>query len=227
MNKDVIIVAGGQGLRMGADLPKQFLLLNGKPVLMHTIQAFYRYDPDSHIIVVLPDSHLDYWKELCTKYSFTITHTIALGGETRFHSVQNALYQTRKDSLVAIHDAVRPLISEDIISRTFKAAEDSIGAYPVIPVTDTIKKKINDYGIYKTVDRNDYCLVQTPQVFQGHIIRKAYEQEYSESFTDDVSVVEYSRFKRSIVTVSGSSRNIKITTPDDLILAEALMKCRT
>lgn len=222
--KYVIIVAGGKGLRMGIDIPKQFLLLSGRPILMHTIEAFYVYDPNIHIILVLPEVQQDYWKSLCETHRFLIPHEIAKGGETRFHSVRNGLSYVKQDSLVAIHDGVRPLINKKMIAEAFEQAEKNKAAYPVIPVVDTLRKYVND-GKSKMVERSNYCLVQTPQVFLSKIIISAYQIDYSDKFTDDISVVEASR-NCNPVMIDGSTENIKITTPVDLAVAEALLKCR-
>ena len=215
MKKYIIIVAGGKGLRMGAEIPKQFLILNDKPVLMHTIDAFYNYDPSIKIILVLPEEQQDYWTELCEKFDFKINHQTVSGGETRFHSVRNGLsIAPEKDVIIGIHDGVRPLVSKDVISRCFdKAAEKGV-AFPVVPVVETLRKKTGTGSII--VNRADYCLVQTPQVFNSEIIKKAYQQDFSDKFTDDVSVVE-SLNEYPIYEVEGASENIKITTPIDLI----------
>ena len=220
--KYVIIVAGGKGARMGSEIPKQFLILNEKPVLMHTIESFYNYDSTIKIILVLPDEQQDYWNELCEKFDFRINHQIVSGGETRFHSVKNGLDTIiEKDVIVGIHDGVRPLVSLDVIGRCFdKAAEKGV-AFPVIPVTETLRK-ITKKGNSITVNRDDYCLVQTPQVFDYEIIKKAYQQEFSDTFTDDVSVVEALN-EYPVHEVEGARENIKITTPIDLIIAESIL----
>jgi 2-C-methyl-D-erythritol 4-phosphate cytidylyltransferase len=223
MKKQVIIVAGGQGLRMGSNVPKQFLLLNRKPLLMHTLEAFYYYDADIDIILVLPAEHLFYWKELCDAYRFKIAHRIVAGGSTRFYSVKNALSMVDSEAFVAIHDGARPLVSREIIARTFRAIETSKAVCPVIPLSDSLRIKTKTGT--RRVDRYNYCLVQTPQVFQAKILLSAYLYPYSEAFTDDVSVVEFSR-KCPVVTVEGCPENIKITTPIDLITAEAILKSR-
>jgi len=222
--KYIIIVAGGKGTRMGAEIPKQFLILNNKPVLMHTIESFFNYDKTIKIILVLPEEQQNYWNELCKKNNFKINHQIVSGGETRFHSVKNGLNTiTEKDVIIGIHDGVRPLVSKDVISRCFdKAAEKGV-AFPVIPVVETLRKKTEKGSI--TVNRADYCLVQTPQVFNSEIIKKAYQQEFSDTFSDDVSVVE-SLNEYPVYEVEGARENIKITTPVDLIIAERLIERR-
>ena len=217
-DKQVIIVAGGKGLRMGGDIPKQFMLLEGRPVLMHTIQAFYDYDSEIHIILVLPHEQITYWETLCTDYNFSIPHQIVSGGETRFHSVKNGLAVIKtNNALIGIHDGVRPLVDKELIARVYEQAELKGAAYPVVPVTDSIRKG------NVAVDRSQYFLVQTPQVFKADILIEAYKQEYKTEFTDDVSVVETSEICRPIM-VEGSRKNIKITTSIDLIIVQALMK---
>ena len=223
MRKQVIIVAGGSGLRMGTDIPKQFLLLDGKPVLMHTIEAFYNYDPDIFIILVLPEKHQSYWKTLCETYHFRIAHQIVFGGNTRFHSVKNGLKLVTDYSLVAVHDGARALVTEDVIKRTFDAAASSKMACPVIPVTDSLRRTMRIGS--RSVSRESYCLVQTPQIFVSKILLKAYEQDYLDEFTDDVSVVSALRSSQTVL-VEGSPENIKITTPLDLAIAETIIKLR-
>jgi 2-C-methyl-D-erythritol 4-phosphate cytidylyltransferase len=221
MKKQVIVVAGGKGLRMGADVPKQFLLLNGKPVLMHTLEAFYRYDSAIRIILVIPSEQQSYWQELCKKQAFQIEHQVVAGGETRFHSVKNGLQFVERDSVVAIHDGVRPLVSLAVIADAFETAMREQAAYPVIPVVDSIREKTETGS--RMVDRKRYCLVQTPQVFLSNVLLDAYEQDYSEKFTDDVSVVEaYGKVRP--VQIAGDPKNIKITTPVDLVFAEMLIR---
>jgi 2-C-methyl-D-erythritol 4-phosphate cytidylyltransferase len=223
MKKQVIILAGGSGMRMGSDVPKQFLLLNGKPLLMHTIEAFYYYDSEINIILVLPGEYLYFWKELCEAYRFKIPLQIVTGGPTRFQSVKNALSFVERDSVVAIHDGDRPLISREVIARTYRATETGKAVCPVIPLTDSLRIKTKNGT--RGVDRYNYCLVQTPQIFHSKILLSAYLYPYQEAFTDDVSVVEFSR-KCQVTTVEGSPENIKITTPADLAAAEAILKSK-
>ena len=224
-NKYVIIVAGGKGLRMGGDIPKQFMLLEGRPVLMHTIRAFYDYDPEIRIILVLPYEQTTYWKTLCNDYNFSVPHRIVSGGETRFHSVKNGLSLINKELnentnvLIGVHDGVRPLVDQKLITRVYEQSELKGAAYPVIPVIDSMRRGI------VPVDRSQYFLVQTPQVFRADILIEAYKQEYKTEFTDDVSVVEVSGICCP-ATVEGSRENIKITTPVDLVVAQALIKCK-
>ena len=216
MIKYVIIVAGGSGKRMGGNIPKQFLLLRDKPVLMHSIEKFYQYDQEIQCIVVLPEQHAGDWDQLCRKYTFTIPHQIVKGGETRFHSVQNGLVLCKGSSLIAIHDAVRPLVSLITIDLCFMAAEEFGSAIPVIQVTDSLRK--TEGGKTFPVNRDHYKVVQTPQIFSGEKIIQAYSQPYMKKFTDDASVFEASG--HSIHLVDGDKRNIKITTREDLHLAE-------
>lgn len=223
MKKYVVIVAGGKGLRMGGDLPKQFIPIGGKPVLMYTLEAFYAYDHEMELILVLPLSQQEYWKLLCKEYSCKIIHQVIDGGETRFHSVQNGLSQIEEPGLVAIHDGVRPFVSKDVIDMAFSAALKFGAAIPVLEMTDSIRQ-ISSSGKNTAVDRNLYRSVQTPQVFDSSLILAAYKQSYTETFTDDASVVE--AVGHSIQLVPGNKENIKITTPFDLQIAEIIVKNR-
>lgn len=221
MCKYAIIVAGGKGERMGENIPKQFLELNGKPILMHTIEQFYSTYPEAQIILALPENQLDFWEELCYKNEFTkIPHQIVAGGKTRFHSVQNVLALVNKEGIVAIHDGVRPLVSKTTIVNCFNAAQQHGNAIPVVDVVDSLRY-INKTE-NKAVKRSCYKIVQTPQCFQTALIKKAYQQDFIDDFTDDASVVEATGEK--IHLVSGNKENIKITSPEDLVVAEALMK---
>lgn len=213
MDKAVIIVASGKGLRMGGDIPKQFLELGGKPILMQTIERFYEYDPTMQIIVVLNHDWIAYWNDLCWKYDFHINITVAEGGQERFHSVKNGLAKVKKDCiLTGVHDGVRPFVSIEVIGRCYKAAEKDGAAIPVTDVFETLRK-LTDDGSY-TVPRSEYKLVQTPQVFQTDLLRLAYQQGYVTSFTDDASVVEATGHK--VTLVEGNRENIKITTKADM-----------
>lgn len=218
-----IIVAGGKGLRMGGDIPKQFIPVNGMPVLMHTIRRFREYDPQMHIVLVLPKDHQDYWRQLCGGYHFTDRHDIADGGSTRFHSSQNgimALAEAPDSDIVAIHDGVRPLVSVETIGRCFTAAAESGAAIPVLPVIDTLRYvgHADENGVNTepghNVLRSDYRVVQTPQTFRLALLRRAFTQPFSERFTDDASVVE--ALGEKVTMVDGNRENIKITTPYDL-----------
>lgn len=213
----IIIVAGGKGLRMGGDLPKQFLPLNGKPVLMHTLERFREYSDRLGIILVLPRAQQDYWRQLCDKHGFAVPHHVVDGGATRFHSSQNGLAAIPGDAcgVVGIHDGVRPFVSVETIARCFEAARKHGAALPVLPVTDTLRRVTDDGGY--NVQRNDYRTVQTPQAFDIQLLKEAYSQPYSDSFTDDASVVEAMGHK--VTMVDGNRENIKLTTPYDLQLA--------
>jgi len=218
--KYAIIVAGGSGKRMGTDIPKQFIEVAGKPVLMHTMQKFYNYDNSIALVLVLPKSQHKYWTDLVDKHNFLLAHTLAKGGVERFYSVLNGLKLIPKNSLVAIHDGVRPLVSGATIAHCFNAAMGFGAAIPVIPAIESIRKVVKNTN--KAVSRSNYFMVQTPQVFQSDILLKAYEQEYDCNFTDDASVVE--KMGYPINLVEGNVENIKITRPMDLIIAEALLK---
>jgi len=218
MKKHIIIVAGGKGLRMGGDIPKQFLPVCGKPVLMRTLEAFRTYDPSIHIVLVLPVSQQTYWKELCRTYRFELPHDIADGGETRFHSVMNGLALVEGDGLVGVHDGVRPFVSQEVIARCYEEASRQKAVIPVVGVVETVRH-LTDEGS-ETVPRDQYRLVQTPQVFDAALLRRAYQQEYTALFTDDASVVE--ALGEKVHLVEGNRENIKLTTPFDLKLAETL-----
>lgn len=215
-----IIVAGGKGLRMGADLPKQFLPIGGKPVLMHTLQAFHEADAAMRLILVLPQSQQTYWKSLCEAYAFTIPHQVADGGETRFHSVKNGLALVDEPGLVGVHDGVRPFASVDVIRQCYAEAERYKAVVPVIDVVETVRQVQGEDS--QTVDRNLYKLVQTPQVFDVALLKQAYQQPYTPNFTDDASVVE--AYGQKIHLTGGNRENIKITTPFDLLIAETILR---
>lgn len=217
MNKYAIIVAGGSGERMNAGIPKQFILLNSKPILMHTINAFYQAC-DIEIIVVLPESNINKWEELCKTHDFRTAHKVVYGGKERFHSVKNGLKECTNSGLVAVHDGVRPFVDKNLIENAFSLAEQVKSAIPVIEVNETLRQIEN--GDSRTVERSNFRLVQTPQVFEIELLRKAYDVEYNQSFTDDASVVEHMGVK--IKLIEGDRRNIKITTPSDLIIANAI-----
>lgn len=219
MKKHVIIVAGGKGLRMGGEIPKQFLPVGGKPVLMRTMETFYAYDASIHVILVLPVSQQEYWKELCCTYKFELPHDIADGGETRFHSVKNGLALVEGNGTVGVHDGVRPFVSQEVISRCYSEAEVKHAVIPVIGVVETVRRLEGTYSV--TVPRDQYKLVQTPQVFDVALLQKAYQQEFTEMFTDDASVVE--SLGERVHLVEGNRENIKLTTPFDLKLAEMLI----
>lgn len=221
MEKYVIIVAGGKGLRMGGDIPKQFVPINGMPVLMRTIEAFYAYDPQINIILVLPSAHQAYWKGLCEEYHFSIPYQLANGGETRFHSVKNGLALIPSTGgVVGVHDGVRPFVAQSVIKECYEQAAQLQAVVPVTEVVETVRY-IREDGGSETVPRDRYKLVQTPQVFTVDLLKKAYAQEYIPLFTDDASVVEHCG--ATVYLVKGNRENIKLTTPFDLKVAEALL----
>lgn len=219
-----IIVAGGKGLRMGGEIPKQFIPVAGKPILMHTLEKFRSFGDSMaclgglEIILVLPEEQQEYWAGLCREYSFTVAHTVVNGGATRFHSVQNGLKAIPNDAdgVVGIHDGVRPFVSLDVIERCYEEAHEKKAVIPVMPVTDTLR----DITQGKNVYRENYKIVQTPQTFDIQLLKAANKQPYSEAFTDDASVVE--AFGQKVTIVEGNRENIKITTPFDLKIADAL-----
>jgi 2-C-methyl-D-erythritol 4-phosphate cytidylyltransferase len=219
MKKTALIVAGGNGSRMESDLPKQFILLVGKPILMHTIEAFYNCNV-SNIIVVLPLNQIDFWKELCTEFSFNLAHEIVAGGASRFESVQNGLVLCNEEDLVAIHDGVRPFITAEIINNSFDIAAQKGNAVAAVRLKDSIRKV--DLLGNKNVNRDAFFLIQTPQTFKCNIIKEAYQAQDHINFTDDASVLEANG--HAINLIHGDYKNIKITTPEDLLVAEAFYK---
>lgn len=221
-----IIVAGGKGLRMGTDIPKQFLPIGGLPVLMHTINSFKAYDGDMHIILVLPKHQQEYWKKLCDDFSFDVDIEVADGGETRFHSVKNGLALIPDDAtgVVGVHDGVRPFVSTSTIHRTYEQAAIMGATVPVIPIVDTIRHIVNHGKCSETVPRDEYRIVQTPQAFNIQLLKEAYRQDYRKDFTDDASVVE--KLGHTVALVEGNRENIKITTPFDLAVAEVILKSK-
>lgn len=220
MKRFAIIVAGGKGLRMGADRPKQFLEVAGKPVLRHTVERFLAFDPSVELIIVLPSSERDGWREYCRREGFVDRYALASGGITRFHSVQQALKYVEGDGVVAVHDGVRPLIGGELLERLFAAAESYPAVIPAVPVVESVRK--GDWEESGPVSRDGLFLVQTPQVFDAALLRDAYRQPFSPAFTDDASVVEAAGTK--VHMVPGDRLNIKVTTPEDLLLAERLLR---
>lgn len=228
MHKYVLIVAGGKGLRMGGDLPKQFIPLEGKPILMHTLEAFHRWDDSAELVLVLPEDHQPYWNMLCREIGCKAPHRIANGGETRFHSVRNGLQflsdeiknasEGNEKVLIAIHDGVRPFVSPEVIEACFEEAGKSGAAIPVLPMIDSLRETEGNSS--HPVDRSHYVAVQTPQVFCSGLLLKAYGQDFSPLFTDDASVVE--AMGEPVSLVEGNRENIKITTPFDLLIAQAV-----
>jgi 2-C-methyl-D-erythritol 4-phosphate cytidylyltransferase len=217
--KYVVITAGGAGVRMNTHLPKQFLELNGNPVIMHTINRFVSYFSDIRIILVLPAAQIENWKKLCDKYNFQTRHLLVEGGPTRFHSVKNGLTHVPDNSIVAIHDGVRPLVSTKTISEVYRFAEKFGNAIPVVDVSESVR--MVDGPLNKVIDRCALRIVQTPQGFKSELIKKAFNVSYRETFTDDASVLEFSGER--IYLVQGNPENIKITKPSDLLIAEALV----
>lgn len=211
-------MAGGKGTRMNKSTPKQFLELNGLPVLMHTLAVFYRYDPSIEIILVLPEDQWKPWGNLCSRHQFHIRHELKPGGATRFHSVKKNINNFPDGSLIAIHDGVRPLVSLNTIERCFTEAQHFGNAIPCIGIPETIRK--TDGDMTHQVDRAHYKLIQTPQVFESGILKKAYLQDFREDFTDDASVVENIGYQ--IHLVEGNPENIKITIEMDMYIAAAL-----
>ncbi|MCX6230570.1 MAG: 2-C-methyl-D-erythritol 4-phosphate cytidylyltransferase [Bacteroidetes bacterium] len=219
MQKSVIIVAGGSGRRMQSDIPKQFIEISGKPIIILTIEKFYAYDNDINIILVLPSKHIPHWNTLAVKYNLMIPFLIAKGGDTRFQSVKNGLALVEK-GIVAIHDAVRPMVAVKTIQRCFETALQLGNAIPVIPVNDSLRVVENESN--KPFDRNFVRIVQTPQCFNVNLIKNAYLQDDDIRFTDDATVFE--KYGEKINLVEGNPENIKITHPVDIAFAEALLK---
>ena len=225
----IIIVAGGKGLRMGGEIPKQFLPIGGRPILMRTLERFREYSTTLQIILGLPKDQQDYWLQLCKEYDFKVDYQMTDGGDTRFHSVQHglALIPDDAEGVVGVHDGVRPFPSIEVIRNCYETARVKQAVIPVIPVVETLRV-IDPIGTIETivpthtVPRNDYRLVQTPQTFDIQLLKAANRQPYNDNFTDDASVVE--AFGQEITLVEGNRENIKITTPYDMIVAEALVQ---
>jgi len=227
----IIVVAGGKGLRMGSDIPKQFLPIGGKPVLMRTLERFREYSDDLQIILVLPEAQQEYWQELCKKYDFKVEYLLANGGQTRFHSVQNGLALVPDDAegVVGVHDGVRPFPSIEVIRNCYETARTAKAVIPVIPVVETLRHiSLTSHPLpltSKTVPRDEYRLVQTPQTFDIQLLKAANRQPYNDGFTDDASVVE--SYGHKITLVEGNRENIKITTPYDITVAEAIINIKS
>lgn len=220
LKRYAIIVAGGSGTRMQSKVPKQFLLLNGLPVLMYTLQAFYKCQPQPSLILVLPQNYHTYWTRLCADHQFQLPHQLVSGGDSRYQSVKNALNFIEEDALVAIHDAVRPLIDIVIIEETYKQAAKLGAVVTAVKSRDSIRQVKDNYT--QSLLRDEIYLVQTPQTFKAALLKEAYEQPYHHGFTDDASVVEQAGHTISIV--EGSYQNFKITFPEDIAIAELLLK---
>lgn len=231
MNREkyVVIMAAGSGSRMGAELPKQFLEIDGKAILQKTIEVFRDALPGIKVITVLPEAYIDYWKDYCLKRNFICPQVLVKGGITRFHSVKNALERVPEGALVAVHDGVRPLVTEKFLQSIFSAAENVIGVIPVLPCIDTMKVLKTENTVLKSIpgveaDRSVLYGAQTPQIFQSEFLKQAYEQPFSPTFTDDASVME--KNGKSLSYVTGERLNIKITTQEDLVLARAIYSIR-
>ena len=216
MQKVALIVAGGKGDRMNADIPKQFLLLKGTPILMHTLKQFSHFE---EIVLVLPHSQFDYWQELCNTYNFTQKHTLVAGGTTRFYSVKNGLEKIDENSVIAIHDGVRPLISKKLIDSLITETKNGVGIIPIVPVKDSIRKVEGENSTH--LDRSNLYKVQTPQCFLSADMKDAYTQEFSDTFTDDASVFEANGGE--IKTILGDEKNLKITSQEDMKVASILI----
>ena len=224
MTRYLIVVAGGKGTRMGGEMPKQFQLLGGKPLVMVTLERLNAIDPAMQLILVLPAQHIELWKQLCKEHSFAVPLILAQGGSTRFHSVQNGLAQVddMEDALVGVHDGVRPFVSPKVLDECFSRAWTDGAAIPMIDLQDSLRHIVGSDAT-EVVPRDRYRLVQTPQVFKLSLLRRAYEQRFVESFTDDASVVE--ALGEKVSGVEGNRENIKITTPFDMLVAKTLMEC--
>ena len=224
--KYLIVSAGGSGTRMGAAVPKQFLQLGGKPILHLTLEKFLEAVPDVHVITVLPEAHIAYWRQYCQKVNFVCPQRLVKGGFTRFHSVKNALEFVPDGAVVAVQDGVRPLISVDKIRALFAAAQSAPAVVPVLPVTDTLKVLEKSAGgtlrsTGESIDRSRIWGAQTPQIFHSEDLKAAYSQGYDTLFTDDASVAE--KYGIPLTFLEGERYNIKITTPEDLTLAQVLI----
>ena len=219
-NRYAVILAAGEGRRMHSALPKQFLELDGKPILRCTIERFLDFDPQIRLVVVLPAERMEYWREYCRHTGFRPAMRLVEGGLTRFHSVRNALECVPEDALVAIHDGVRPLLAPDFLAELFDRAVRSRAVVPVLPLVESVRE-LQGAGLSRAVDRSRFVSVQTPQVFHAADLKRAYDQPYSPAFTDDASVVESQGIKISLC--DGRRENLKITTPEDLVLARAII----
>lgn len=222
MEKVAILVAGGRGTRMGSSISKQYIPIGGKPVLMHTLEVFHRADPQIQLILVLPQDDFEFWKDLCLQYDFALSHQVVAGGATRFQSVKNGLDAISTSSgLVAIHDAVRPFVSEEVIKESFYKAQESGSAIAVVPLKDSLREVSTHDGWSQFRERHKYRLVQTPQTFQLDKIKKAFETPERGEFTDDATVYEFQGWQ--VTLIDGNMENIKLTTPEDLAYAEFLL----
>ncbi len=219
MQRTTIIVAGGSGKRMGAAVPKQFLPLRGRPLLMWTLEAFHRFDPAMQLVVVLPKDHHGTWQDLCDEHRFALPHTLVSGGAERFHSTLEGLKAVTHEGLVAVHDGVRPLVSAALIARCFAAAEEHGAAIPVVPIASSVRELTEEGS--QAIDRSRLRAVQTPQCFRVPLLRRAFELPYDPAFTDEATLVE--RLGVDVHLVEGEEHNIKVTTPFDLKVAEVVV----
>lgn len=222
MNKSMIVVAGGSGTRMGADIPKQFIELSGRPILMHTLENLREMDAAMNLVLVLPVDQIPFWKELVAKHSFAIPHQLADGGKTRFESVKNGLAKVMEADVIGVHDGVRPFVSAQVMHTCFEMALSEGAAIPVVPIIQSLRR--TDTEPSKAVDRNSYCAVQTPQCFRAVILKKAYDSAVGTEYSDDATVVE--SMGKNIYLVEGNEENIKITSPIDLELAQLIIERR-
>lgn len=222
MQKSVIITAGGIGKRMGSELPKQFLVLGGKPVLVHTLELFFKYDPTIEIILTLPNEWRGYWETVIDKYYCRVPHIVVNGGEERYHSIQNALKRC-SGTVIAVHDGVRPFVSFETLDRCFSALNQNEAVVPVLRLKESIRQT-NEIST-NSVDRSNYRLVHTPQCFHAAVLRQAYEQAYHDKVTDDACLVEELGF--TIHLVESNEENIKLTTQFDLLIAEIIVQKST
>jgi 2-C-methyl-D-erythritol 4-phosphate cytidylyltransferase len=220
-----LIVAGGMGTRFGSPTPKQFLELRGKPVLMHTLETFYRYSENINIVLVLPSEAIPVWQSLVSEYGFNHDIRIVNGGTSRFQSVKNGLKVIHGQALIAIHDGVRPLVTPEMIGESFRLAAIHGSAIASVPLKESLRvveDQDKAHARSSALDRSRYRIIQTPQTFQGDLIKRAYETDEDQTLTDDASVAERAGFP--IHLFQGSYENIKITTPEDLMIADALMR---
>jgi 2-C-methyl-D-erythritol 4-phosphate cytidylyltransferase len=220
MEKYVLILAGGLGKRMNTSIPKQFIPIAGKPVLMHTIAKFKNHDPKMNILVIIPKVHIPLWKDLCTEFGFNIEHQIVSGGKERFYSVKNGLKRVPEDSLVLIHDGVRPLVSNETIKRVVNTSLEKGNAIPFLDISQSIRKLTK--GKNRMINRNNIKIIQTPQGFHSNDIKEAYAKRYRNSFTDDASVLE--ALGHEINLVKGNNKNMKITSSTDIHLVDCLLQ---
>lgn len=218
----MIVVAGGSGTRMGADIPKQFIELNGRPILMHTLENLEAMDSAMQLVLMLPENQIPFWNKLVEKHSFSVAHKVAAGGKTRFESVRNGLKMVSNADVIGVHDGVRPFVSERVVRSCFEMAQSNGAAIPVVPIIQSLRRI--DVEPSKAVDRNTYRAVQTPQCFQAEILRKAYELAQGTEYSDDATVVE--SMGKNIYLVEGNEENIKITSPIDLKLARLIVGTR-